>query len=134
MDESADYSIKNLKIKNAAYVFDVVTPTEVIRGVEFNKPGEHNLLNGLVAFAMAAETGEYGITATYIQPGGVMTPESRDTFRRHDGLRDHCIKLSASRRIGEPVDVAKVALFLASDDSAFVSGTGIAVDGGRLDE
>ena len=84
--------------------------------------------------AMAAETGEYGITATYIQPGGVMTPESRDTFRRHEGLRDHCIKLSASRRIGEPVDVAKVELFLASDDSAFVSGTGIAVDGGRLDD
>ncbi|MBT8082046.1 MAG: SDR family oxidoreductase [Gammaproteobacteria bacterium] len=84
--------------------------------------------------AMAAETGEHGITANYIQPGGVMTPESRDTFRRNEGLRDYCIKRSASRRIGEPVDVAKVALFLASDDSAFVSGTGIAVDGGRLDD
>ncbi len=83
---------------------------------------------------MAAETGEYGITANYIQPGGVMTPESRDTFRRHEGLRDYCIKRSASRRIGEPIDVAKVALFLASDDAAFVSGTGIAVDGGRLDD
>ncbi|XLS29982.1 UDP-N-acetylmuramate--L-alanine ligase [Flavobacteriaceae bacterium M23B6Z8] len=57
IEDSADYSIKNLKIKNATYVFDVVTPTEVIRGVEFNKPGKHNLLNGLVAFAMAAETG-----------------------------------------------------------------------------
>ena len=84
--------------------------------------------------AMAAEVGEYGITANYIQPGGVMTPESRDTFRKNAGLRDYCIKRSAARRIGEPVDVAKVALFLASDDSVFVSGTGIAVDGGRLDE
>ena len=84
--------------------------------------------------AMAAETGEYGITANYIQPGGVMTPDSRDTFRRNEGLRDYCIKRSASRRIGEPVDIAKVALFLASDDAAFVSGTGIAVDGGRLDD
>ena len=84
--------------------------------------------------AMAAETGEYGITANYIQAGGVMTPESRDAFRRNEGLRDYCMKRSASRRIGEPIDVAKVALFLASDDSAFVSGTGIAVDGGRLDD
>ena len=84
--------------------------------------------------AMAAETGEYGITANYIQPGGVMTPESRETFRRNKGLRDYCMTRSASRRIGEPVDVAKVALFLASEDSAFVSGTGIAVDGGRLDD
>ena len=83
--------------------------------------------------AMAAETGEFGITANYIQPGGIMTPESRDTFRRNDGLRDYCIRSSAASRLGEPVDVAKVALFLASDDAVFVSGTGIAVDGGRLD-
>ena len=83
--------------------------------------------------ALAAETGEFGITANYIQPGGIMTPESRDTFRRNDGLRDYCIRSSAARRLGEPVDVAKVALFLASDDAVFVSGTGIAVDGGRLD-
>ena len=83
--------------------------------------------------ALAAETGEFGITANYIQPGGIMTPESRDTFRKNEGLRDFCIRSSAARRLGEPVDVAKVALFLASDDAVFVSGTGIAVDGGRLD-
>ena len=39
---------------------------------------------------------------------------------------------SAAQRLGEPVDVAKVALFLASDDAVFVSGAGVAVDGGRL--
>jgi NAD(P)-dependent dehydrogenase (short-subunit alcohol dehydrogenase family) len=33
--------------------------------------------------------------------------------------------------VQEPVDIAKVVLFLASDDAVFVSGTGIAVDGGR---
>ena len=81
--------------------------------------------------ALAAETGEFGVTANYIQPGGIMTPESRDTFRKNAGLRDFCIRNSAARRLGEPVDVAKVALFLASDDAVFVSGTGIAVDGGR---
>ncbi len=60
-----------------------------------------------------------------------MTPTSRDVFKKDQTLRDFCIKNSAARRLGEPVDVAKVALFLASDDAAFVNGTGIAVDGGR---
>ena len=83
--------------------------------------------------ALAVETGEFGITANYIQPGGIMTPESRDVFRKDKELRDFCIKRSAANRIGEPVDIAKVALFLASDDAVFVSGTGIAVDGGRTD-
>jgi NAD(P)-dependent dehydrogenase (short-subunit alcohol dehydrogenase family) len=61
-----------------------------------------------------------------------MTPESREAFRKDKALRDHCIQSSAARRLGEPVDIAKVALFLASDDAVFVSGTGVAVDGGRM--
>jgi len=63
-----------------------------------------------------------------------MTPESRDVFSRDKALRDHCIASSAAKRLGEPVDVAKVVLFLASDDAVFVSGTGVAVDGGRVDD
>ncbi len=83
--------------------------------------------------ALAAETGEFGITANYVQPGAVMTPVSREVFRKNKALRDHCIANSAAGRVGEPVDVAKVVLFLASDDAVFVSGGGISVDGGRTD-
>jgi NAD(P)-dependent dehydrogenase (short-subunit alcohol dehydrogenase family) len=82
---------------------------------------------------LAAEYGEYGISANYIQPGAVMTPESRKVFSESTDLRDFCIGRSAARRIGESVDIAKVALFLATDDAVFVSGTGVIVDGGRAD-
>ena len=99
-------------------------------GTEAAVRAEQDLAN--LTRALAADTGEFGITANYIQPGGIMTPESREIFRKNAGLRDFCIKASAARRLGEPVDVAKVALFLASDDAVFVSGAGIAVDGGRL--
>ena len=92
---------------------------------------EHNL--AAITRALAAETGEYGITANYVQPGAVMTPASRDVYRKDKALRDHCIANSAAKRLGEPVDIAKVVLFLASDDAVFVSGSGIAVDGGRMD-
>ncbi len=78
----------------------------------------------------AAEFGSHGITANYIQPGAIMTPQSRAVFAADKPFRDRCIKSSAARRLGEPLDVAKVALFLASGDSVFVSGTRIAVDGG----
>jgi NAD(P)-dependent dehydrogenase (short-subunit alcohol dehydrogenase family) len=80
--------------------------------------------------AIAADAAEFAITSNYIQPGAVMTPESREVFRKDKALRDHCIRRSAAQRLGEPVDIAKVALFLASDDAVFVSGTGISVDGG----
>jgi NAD(P)-dependent dehydrogenase (short-subunit alcohol dehydrogenase family) len=79
---------------------------------------------------LAAETAQFGINANYIQLGAIMTPDSRRVFNNDKALRDFCIKQSAAKRLGEPVDIAKVALFLATDDSVFVSGTGIMVDGG----
>ena len=80
---------------------------------------------------LATEAGPHGINANYIQPGAVMTPTSRRVFNSDKELRDFCIERSAAKRLGEPIDIAKVALFLASDDSVFVSGTGIVVDGGK---
>lgn len=57
IDDDADYCITNLKIENGSYIFDLVTPEVTLVNVKFNKPGRHNLLNGLVAFAMALHTG-----------------------------------------------------------------------------
>jgi 3-oxoacyl-[acyl-carrier protein] reductase len=87
-----------------------------------------------ISRALAAETGGFGVTANHVQPGAIMTPRSREVFRKDKALRDYCISMSAAKRLGEPVDVAKVVLFLASDDAVFVSGTGVAVDGGRTDD
>ncbi|MGH8195258.1 MAG: SDR family NAD(P)-dependent oxidoreductase [Woeseiaceae bacterium] len=82
--------------------------------------------------SQAAEFGAFGINVNYIQPGAIMTTRSRTVFDADKDFRDRCIRQSAAKRLGEPLDVAKVALFLASGDSAFVSGTGIVVDGGAV--
>ena len=99
---------------------------------EASRRAEHDL--AAISRALAAETGSFGITANHVQPGAIMTPDSREVFRKDKALRDYCISSSAAKRLGEPVDVAKVVLFLASDDAVFVSGTGVAVDGGRVDD
>ena len=55
INDDSDFCIENLKIENGGYIFDVKTPLTTLLGVKFNKPGRHNLLNALVAFAMALE-------------------------------------------------------------------------------
>jgi UDP-N-acetylmuramate--alanine ligase len=57
IEDDSDYCIRNIKIEHGAYIFDLETPGAEVKGVKFNKPGRHNLLNGLVAFAMAMESG-----------------------------------------------------------------------------
>lgn len=57
VNNDADFSAQNIRIENGFYVFDVKTPTEVIRNVKFGLPGHHNLTNALLAFAMAKSYG-----------------------------------------------------------------------------
>ncbi len=86
-------------------------------------------LHGLTK-TLASEWGVFGITVNTLLPGAIMTNMTREVFREDKDYRDYWIKKSAARRLGEPLDVARVALFLASDDAVFVSGQGITVDGG----
>ncbi|TDE54211.1 UDP-N-acetylmuramate--L-alanine ligase [Flavobacterium sp. GT3P67] len=53
VNEDAVFKAFNVRIENASYVFDVQTPTEVIKDLHFGLPGRHNLMNALMAIAMA---------------------------------------------------------------------------------
>ena len=57
VNEDADYSIQDIQIVNGVYHFNIKTPKELLRNIEFNLPGQHNLNNALVAFAMAYDHG-----------------------------------------------------------------------------
>lgn len=57
IEDDSDYTIKNIKIENGTYVFDVKTPKTTLENLQFNLPGRHNLSNALIALAMAVEYG-----------------------------------------------------------------------------
>lgn len=57
INEEATYSAFNIRIENGFYVFDVQTPSETIRDLQFGLPGRHNLMNALMALAMAKTYG-----------------------------------------------------------------------------
>ena len=53
VNEDAGYKAFNVRIGDGSYIFDVQTPTEIIRDLHFGLPGRHNLMNALMAIAMA---------------------------------------------------------------------------------
>lgn len=53
VNEEADYTAFNVRIENGSYVFDVKTPDTIIKDLRFSLPGRHNLMNALMAVAMA---------------------------------------------------------------------------------
>ena len=57
INEEATFKAFNIRIENSSYVFDVQTPSEIIKNIAFGLPGHHNLMNALMALAMAKTFG-----------------------------------------------------------------------------
>ncbi|MDG2447786.1 MAG: cyanophycin synthetase, partial [Flavobacteriaceae bacterium] len=55
--DAADYQAKNIRVNNGSYVFDLKTPTEEIKNLQFNLPGRHNMFNAVTALGMAILVG-----------------------------------------------------------------------------
>lgn len=83
----------------------------------------------LLSRQMAVEWGSLGIRSNAICPGMIRTPLSAK-FYEEPGFEARRAAVTASGRIGEPQDIANVAMFLASPRSAYVNGAEMMVDGG----
>jgi NAD(P)-dependent dehydrogenase (short-subunit alcohol dehydrogenase family) len=91
---------------------------------------------GLVALSRvgAVQLARYNIRVNSLCPGATMSPL---TMRELQEMEEHGLvdpqmiyRMSALGRMAEPIEQAKAALFLASDDSSFVTGAPLIVDGG----
>jgi len=83
----------------------------------------------LLSKQMAAEWGPQGVRSNAICPGMIRTALSAK-FYEEPGFEAKRAAVTASRRVGEPVDIANPAIFLASDRASYINGAEIVVDGG----
>ena len=83
----------------------------------------------------ALELGQYGITVNCIAPGATETEMLRGkmTDQQYAEFINGRKRISSLGIVGRPEDIANVVLFFASDDSRFVTGRTLLVDGGRRD-
>jgi NAD(P)-dependent dehydrogenase (short-subunit alcohol dehydrogenase family) len=89
----------------------------------------------LLTKAMALDHGGQNIRVNCICPGDTDTPMLRDEARQLGESDERFLAEAAQRplqRIGTPQDIAQAALYLASDDASFITGTTLVVDGGGL--
>jgi NAD(P)-dependent dehydrogenase (short-subunit alcohol dehydrogenase family) len=78
---------------------------------------------------LALELGKFNITANYICPGAIQTGMTAASFANPE-IAAIWAKKAALRRLGKPIDIARGALLLASDEADFITGHGLVVDGG----
>ncbi len=79
---------------------------------------------------IAVRYGEHGVRANSICPGSIQTPAWQAVLEKDPDLFNRLSKWYPLKRVGKPEEIAAAALFLASDQASFVTGTNLIVDGG----
>ena len=86
----------------------------------------------LVGFtrAVAADWAARGVTVNAIAPGGFMTDANRRWFRERPQLQQEIEAAIPMGRLGEPDEIGPLAVYLAGDASAYMTGATLVIDGG----
>lgn len=113
-------AIVNMSSVNGITAIPNQTPYNVSKG-------GLNQLTRVTALALAP----HGIRVNAVAPGSIRT-EMLETVMQDEAARRTILSRTPMGRVGEPEEVAKVVLFLASDDASYMTGQIVYVDGGRL--
>ena len=90
--------------------------------------GALNQLTKVMAIGLA----DQGIRVVGIGPGSIATELLKTAVMGNEAARARILSRTPMRRLGEPAEIARVAVFLASDDATYLTGTTLYPDGGRL--
>lgn len=87
---------------------------------------------GMLTKTLAQEAAPHGVRVLAVAPGAIKTPINRSVWSDPEKLQDLLEKIPL-KRIGEPEEVARMVVVLASDIATYVTGRTIFVDGGMTD-
>jgi len=136
-----------INLKSAFRLVQAIAPGMCARGsgsiiniasVAGLRPQLHSLLYSMTKAALimmtqsyALELGPKGVRVNAIAPGLIQTTLS-EHYWKDEAQRDAMLKKQPIQRLGQPSDVAELALLLASDKSSYITGQTLTVDGGFL--
>jgi NAD(P)-dependent dehydrogenase (short-subunit alcohol dehydrogenase family) len=126
------YAVQQMKEKGKGVIINISSVAGLVGSFS---PAYSAAKGGIIALtkALATDFGQYNIRVNCICPGAIETPmlERVILFQGEPSeVRARRLKNYSLGRFGYPDEVAQTALFLASDDSSFINGATIPVDGG----
>ena len=113
-------SIVNMSSVNGVMAIESIAPYVVSKGGV-------NQLTSVMALALAPR----GVRVNAIGPGTILT-EMSGAMMTDEAARRRILSRTPMGRVGQPEEIAGIAVFLASDDSSYVTGQVIYADGGRM--
>ncbi len=128
------YAIPHMRARGGGAIVNMASMSGIIAQPDF---ATYNASKGALLTmtkCMALDFAPHKIRVNSICPGCILTSASYREIERlgitFEQWRDRVAPLHMLNRLGEPIEVANAALFLASDEASFITGTHLMVDGG----
>jgi len=147
MDEGQFDKMVEINLKSTFRLMKLIAPGMCGRGagsiiniasIAGLRPQYHSLLYSMTKAALimmtqsyAVELGAKGVRVNAIAPGLIQTVLS-EYFWKDEKLRDKQLGAQPIKHLGQPIEIAEIALTLASDQSSYMTGQTLVVDGGYL--
>jgi gluconate 5-dehydrogenase len=114
-------------------VINVASISGLVAGKQMRGRSYETCKAGLAMFtkAVAADWAPHGVTVNAIAPGTYLTDANRRWFEQRPELKGDIEATIPMGRLGEPSEIAGLALYLASDASSYMTGSLVVIDGGR---
>jgi NAD(P)-dependent dehydrogenase (short-subunit alcohol dehydrogenase family) len=124
------YAIPHLRDAGGGVIVNIASQFGSV--VSPGRPAYHATKGAVIQLtkAIAIENTQHNIRAVTVSPGAVETDRLMARYNDIDVIRELMIPNHPIGRLGQPDDIAGAALFVASDDAAFMTGSDLIIDGG----
>lgn len=124
------YAIPHLRAAGGGVIVNIASQFGSV--VSPGRPAYHATKGAVIQLtkAIAIENTQHNIRAVTVSPGAVETDRLLARYDDIEVIREKMIPNHPIGRLGQPKDIAGAALFVASDDAAFMTGSDLIIDGG----
>ncbi|HET8612071.1 MAG TPA: glucose 1-dehydrogenase [Sphingomonas sp.] len=128
----ARQALKRMVAQKSGVVLNTSSVHEVIAWTGYSAYTASKGGLSMMAKSLAQEAAPHGVRVLCIAPGAIRTPINKAVWADPQGYKDLLTKIPLGR-IGEPEDIANMAVVLASDVASYMTATTVFVDGGMTD-
>lgn len=125
-------ALKRMIPQESGVVLNVSSVHEIIPWTGFAAYTAAKAGVAMLTKTMTQEAAKYGVRLLSLAPGAIRTPINKDVWDDSEKLADLKTKIPMDR-IGEPEEVANIAVVLCSEVGSYMSGSSVYVDGGMID-
>jgi glucose 1-dehydrogenase len=125
-------ALKRMVLQKSGVILSISSVHEIIAWSGYSAYAASKAGVSMLTQTLAQEAAPYGVRVVALAPGAIRTPINKSVWSDPAGMKDLLEKIPLAR-IGEPEEVAQMAVVLMSNAASYVTGRTIFVDGGMTD-